>query len=95
MILNMHLTSEIQKQSKSGSVLAVLHMGYRMPTLHNWFDLGSFWNGLSGRVKQHPFYLVKNSSVHSDLFRCIPLYMLLSSAHPAPLFCGRAKVISK
>ncbi len=59
------------------------------PFSTRWYDsLGSSWNGLSGRVKQHPFYLVKNSSVHSDSFRCISLYMLMSSAHPTPLFCG-------
>ncbi len=59
------------------------------PFSTRWSDsLGYSWNDLSGRVKQHPFYLVKNSSVHSDSFRCISLYMLMSSAHPGPLFCG-------
>ncbi len=54
------------------------------PFSTRWDDsLGSSWIGLSGRVKQHPFYLVKNSSVHSDSSRCISLYMLMSSAHPA------------
>ncbi len=65
------------------------------PFSTRWSDsLGYSWNDLSGRVKQHPFYLVKNSSVHSDSFRCISLYMLMSSAHPAPLFCGRDPSLS-
>ncbi len=56
------------------------------PFSTRWYDsLGPSWNGLSDRVKQHPFYLVKNSSVHSDSFRCISLYMLMSTAHPASL----------
>ncbi len=59
------------------------------PFSTRWYDsLGYSWNGLSGREKQHAFYLVKNSSVHSDSFRCISLYMLMSSVHPTPLFCG-------
>ncbi len=33
-------------------------------------------------VKQHLFYLVTNSCSQSDSFRCISLYMIMSSAHP-------------
>ncbi len=65
------------------------------PFSTRWSDsLGYSRNDLSGRVKQHPFYLVKNSSVHSDSIRCISLYMLMSTAHPAPLFCGRDPSLS-
>jgi len=48
----------------------------------SWYDsLGSsctvchiLWlNFLNGCVNQHPFYLLKNNSVHSDLFRCMSL----------------------
>ncbi len=81
-------------------MVAVLQRDIRWPFSTSWHDsLGSSRNGLSGRQKHRPlsgrFYLVKNISVHSDSFRCISLYMLMSSAHPAPLFCGRAKAIHK
>ncbi len=35
----------------------------------SWVFTERVTNVLSGRVKQHPFYLVKNSYVHSDSFR--------------------------
>ncbi len=97
MILNMHLTSEILSQNDLKVSLILWWLCFngdiRCPLSKSWFDLGSFLNGLSGRIKQHPFYPVKNSSIHSDSFRCIPLYMIMSFAHPTPLFRGRAKVI--
>ncbi len=88
MILNLYLTSAWFKVS-----LILWWLCFKgdigCPFSTSWYDsLGSSWKGPSGRVKQHHFYLVKNSSVHSDSFRCISLYMLMSSAHPAPLFCG-------
>ncbi len=99
MILNMHLTSEILSQTDLKVSLILWWLCFKgdigCPLSTSWFDLGSSCNGLSGRINQHNFYLVKNSSVHSDSFRCISLYMLMSSAHPASLFHGRAKVISK
>ncbi len=99
MILNIHLTSEFLSQNDLKVSLILWWLCFKgdigCPLSTSWFDLGSFWNDLSGRIKQHPFYLIKNSSIHSDSFRCIPLYMIMSSAHPASLFRGRAKVISK
>ncbi len=99
MILNMHLTSEILSQNDLKVSLIFQWLCFKgdigCPFSTSWFDLGSFLNGLSGSIKQHPFYLVKNSTIHSDSFRCISLYTMMSSAHPAPLFHGRANAISK
>ncbi len=76
-------------------MVAVLQRGHRMPIFHKvvWF-FRVFLKWSQWSCKTTPFYLVKNSSVHSDSFRCISLYMLMSSAHPAPLFCGRDPSLS-
>ncbi len=59
-------------------------------------SLGSSQNGLSGREKQHPFYLVKNSYVHSNCVCCISLYTLMNFADQlGPFYHGRAKAICK
>ncbi len=87
MILSLYLTSEWSKSLIVWWLCFKKEIG--CPLYTNWYDsLGSSWNGPSGHVKRHPFYLVKNSSVHRESFRCISLYMLMSSAHPAPLFFG-------
>ncbi len=61
--------------------------GHRMPISTSWYDsLGFPWNVrnilwlkfLKVCVKQHPFNLVKNSYVHSKLFRCMSLKMIMS-----------------
>ncbi len=95
MILNIYLYSE-WSQSKSVLWWLCCKGDIGCPFYTSCYDsLGPSWNGLGGCVKQHSFYLVKNSSVHSDSFWCISLYMIMITAHPAPLFHGRANVISK
>ncbi len=45
----------------------------RCPSFTSWYaSLGSSWNGLWS-CKTTPSYRVKNSSVHSDSFRCMSL----------------------
>ncbi len=94
MILNLYLISEWSK-SKSDFVVAVLQRDIGCPFSTNWYDsLGYSWNGLSGREKQTPFYLVKNSSVTAVRFGAY-LFTCNELCSPAPLFCGRAQAIRK
>ncbi len=79
------------------------------PFSTSWYDcLGSSWNVcnilwlkfLNGHVNQHPFYLVKNSSVHSDPFRFRHVSLndnelLLTPPLSSVLLCIRGQVTIK
>ncbi len=81
MILNLYLSSEWSK-TKSDFVVAVLQRGHRMPIFHK---LVWFFRVFSVVMYNNNLFTLSKTS---DSFLCISLYMLMSSAHPAPLFRG-------
>ncbi len=72
--------------------LVILKGDIGCPFSTSWYDpLGSLWNVcnilwlkfLNGHVKQHPFYLVQNSSVDTNPFRCMSHQMIASYCSPS------------
>ncbi len=82
MILNLYLTSD----RKSDFVVALLQREHWMPIFDKVVRFIRVF--LKWSCKITPFLPCQNSSVHSDSFRFISLYKLMSTAHHAPLFCG-------
>ncbi len=76
-------------------MVAVLQRGHWMPIFHKvvgFFRVFLIWSQWS--CKTTPLLPCQNSSVHSDSFQCISLYMLMITAHPTSLFCGVTVVLS-